>query len=165
MNHIVVWSILQILNAMFLEVLISNKVIEITSTSFLMSFRGLICVVGTFMIGMIGMNHFKNVLLSQYTWGEICNKLEEHRYHQLNFIYLIVVGFMIFLFNEILIFSVIPISLFVLLIHISYMILIHRINPYQQSLNVHKYGLILCQFTYLVFLIVINFINFVGIKV
>ena len=38
------------------------------------------------------------------------------------------------------------------------------IDPYQQSLNIHKYGLFLCQGVYLVFLIGINFINFVGIR-
>ena len=165
MNHLSVWSILQILAALFLEALVSNKDVEVISVGFLMSLRGLVCVMGGFFVAMIGMNRFKNVLLSQYTWGEICEKLEEHRYHQLNFVYLIVIGFLIFMFNEIRIFSVIPISLFVLIVHIAYMVLIKAIDPYKQSLNVHKYGLFLCQFTYLLFLIVINFINFVGIKV
>ena len=69
MNHLSVWSILQILAALFLEALVSNKDVEVVSVGLMMSFRGLVCVMGGFLVAMIGMNHFKNVLLSQYTWG------------------------------------------------------------------------------------------------
>jgi len=113
---------------------------------------------------MIGFNNRRNILLSQYTWGEILQKPEELKYRQANFLYLIVMGVTIFLFNDKMLFSLIPVSVFVLIIHIFYMIALKRIDPYQQSLNVHKYGLFLCQAVYLVFLIVINFINIVGIK-
>ena len=71
---------------------------------------------------------------------------------------------MIFMFNDKKLLSLIPVSVFVLMIHIVYMVILKIIDPYQQSLNVHKYGLFLCQSVYLVFLIVINCINIVGIK-
>jgi hypothetical protein len=69
MSHISIWSILQVLACLFLEVLISNKEIQIISNGIFLDFRGLVCVVATFFIVIIGFSNFRNILLSGYTWG------------------------------------------------------------------------------------------------
>jgi hypothetical protein len=53
-------------------------------------------------------------------------------------------------------------SAVVTFIHIIYFLLINfKINPYKDSLKIHKIGLILQHLIYLLFLILINLINYV----
>lgn len=51
-------------------------------------------------------------------------------------------------------------SIIALVVHIAYIISLKIINPYKNYLKIHKYGLFACQFTYLIFILVINYINF-----
>jgi hypothetical protein len=40
------------------------------------------------------------------------------------------------------------------------MIIVWKINPYEKSLNIHKYGLLYNQTIYFFFLLFVNFINY-----
>lgn len=51
-------------------------------------------------------------------------------------------------------------SVIVLLIHLIHMIVIFSINPYKMSLKVHTIGMLINNAIYLVFLVLINFINY-----
>jgi hypothetical protein len=64
-------------------------------------------------------------------------------------------------FNSKLIFNV-PISVIVLLLHTFYMLYINlKIKPYQNSLKIHQRTIVLQHFIYWIFLVLINFINFI----
>ncbi len=81
-------------------------------------------------------------------------------YKKLLFIYLFAVGTCIFFWNSVKIISV-PISVFVLFLHLIYAISLLFIQPYKQSLRVHAFTLYMNQLLYFCFLVVINLINLV----
>jgi hypothetical protein len=74
-------------------------------------------------------------------------------------VYLSVVGFLV-LFMEEFYYIKVYTSIIVLVIQAIHMIVIFCINPYKMSLKVHTIGMLLNNFIYLVFLIIINFINY-----
>ena len=82
-------------------------------------------------------------------------------YKKVLFLYLISMGSTIMFFNDITVFGL-PFSLITLLIQVAYMIIVLVINPYRQSLRVHSISIIFYQVVYLIFLCVINMINFVS---
>jgi len=53
-------------------------------------------------------------------------------------------------------------SAIVLGIQLVHLIVVIIINPYKQSLKIHTVGMILNNLFYLVFLVVINFINYLN---
>jgi hypothetical protein len=67
-------------------------------------------------------------------------------------------GSLIFFFNDFAL-NQIPMSLICLAIHIIYMLVLIKINPYKLSLKIHTFSLFANQSLYLVFLLFINLIN------
>lgn len=86
---------------------------------------------------------------------------EELLYKRLLFIYLFVIGALIFFFNDVKI-GFLPISAIVLALHIIYAVSLLFIQPYKQSLRIHAFVLYMNQALYGAFLIVINLINFLS---
>jgi hypothetical protein len=69
-------------------------------------------------------------------------------------------SFIICFFNSLTILNI-PISILVLLIQLIYLILInYKINPYKNSLKIHKRTLLVNQLIYFMFLVLLNIINF-----
>jgi hypothetical protein len=68
-------------------------------------------------------------------------------------------GFLLLFMEEIYYMKVYS-SVIVILIQIIHMIVIFCINPYKMSLKVHTIGMLLNNFIYLAFLVIINFINY-----
>lgn len=85
----------------------------------------------------------------------------ELNYKQIFFLYLFFMGFLIMFTNELRIIKIVPMSAIVLLIHIIYVGMLIRVNPYKMSLRIHSVSLFACQGLYTMFLIFINLINFV----
>lgn len=110
------------------------------------------------MVLSIVLNHFKNAFLSRKILKKIQERPEELFYKQLLYIYLFVMGGLIFFFNDIKL-SVIPISVIVLFFHTIYALSLLFIQPYKQSLRIHAFTLYMNQVLYGVFLIVVNLIN------
>ena len=81
------------------------------------------------------------------------------KYKQVYFIYMSVMGFMVFFTNQDNLLGV-PISVLVLLVQLIYILILVLINPYQMSLKIHTIGLFTCQIVFTVFIIFINIINF-----
>jgi len=69
-------------------------------------------------------------------------------------------GISIFILNSITISGFHFSSIIALVVHVIYIISLKIINPYKNYLKIHKYGLFVCQFTYLIFILAINYINF-----
>lgn len=112
------------------------------------------------MVLSIVLSHFKNAFLSKITIKKIKQRPEELLYKRLLFIYLFVVGGLIFFFNDVKL-GPIPTSVVVLFLHSIYTVIIVFIKPYKQSLRIHAFVLYMNQILYGVFLIVINLINLV----
>ena len=75
--------------------------------------------------------------------------------------YLFVMGVLIGCLGELEI-SGLSIAIIVLLIHLIYLLVVNlAIKPYQNSLKIHRYTLLINHLIYLVFLVYINLINFV----
>ena len=81
-------------------------------------------------------------------------------YKNLLFIYLFIVGFLIFFCNCKMI-GPVYFSATVLALHTIFMLALIRIQPYKQSLKVHTVTLIFNNLMVLVFLAVINLLNYV----
>lgn len=111
------------------------------------------------MIYGIVMSNFSNMWLSNISMKDINDRLEELKYKKEFFAYLMVVGFYIFFMND-MESDGIYCSAAVLIIHIAHMVLIYIIDPYKQSLKVHTVGLMFNNFVYLVYLVIINVINY-----
>ena len=126
----------------------------------LLPFGGLITLATLFIIGFVCMNNFGNIFLGSETMKKILQKPEEQIYKKLIVAYLLVMGFLVFFFNSVIIYSL-PISVIALLLQIIYIIALIMIHPYKQSLRVHSITLLINQCVFLVFLIFINLINFV----
>jgi hypothetical protein len=98
------------------------------------------------------------MFLSQGAQKKALLRPEERTYKRLLFIYLLIVGTLVFLGNWIVIFKV-PMSVLVLGLQVLYTISLIAIHPYKQSLKVHTITLLLNQALLIVFLVIINFIN------
>ncbi len=112
-----------------------------------------------FVIFSILLNHFKNAFLSRKTVKKFEERPEELLYKKFLFIYLLVIGALIFFWNNVKIVYV-PISALVLAFHSIYAISLLFIKPYKQSLRIHSFTLYINQLLYFCFLVVINLINF-----
>lgn len=131
------------------------------STNIILKRRALIVVVAFTFVTIAGINHFLNTLLSPLTVSKSSGRKCQLKYKQANFVYLVVIGFVIFFSNQ-LSFSHVHCSLVVLIIHSFYIFVLYQINPYQKSLMIHTYGLYLNQLIYLLFLLYVNLVNFIG---
>ena len=76
------------------------------------------------------------------------------------FSYLVIIGVIVVFYNNCNLFEL-PMSIFVLALHLTYICILISINPYKKSLKIHTVGLFINNLVYLVFLIVINLINLV----
>ncbi len=106
------------------------------------------------------MNNFKNIFLSQKTLNKILLKPEEKTYKSFLVIYLFVFGFLIILFNDVVILKL-PMSIFIFVLQILYTIALVIVHPYRQSLRVHTVTILINQAVYIIFLAFINLINLV----
>lgn len=79
---------------------------------------------------MFGFNLFGNILMSELTLGKIKERMMELNYKRWYFLYLNVMGWMILGFNELNVKNIVPISLFVLFVHILYMVILYKLDPY-----------------------------------
>jgi hypothetical protein len=113
------------------------------------------------MLLFICLNNFKNLWLGIHTFKKLLERPEEMQYKRLLLVYIFIIGFLIFFFNEINIFRVIA-SIIVLFIQAFYMIGIIMIDPYRQSLIIHKVGLLLSNGLLFLYLVVINLINYIN---
>lgn len=86
-------------------------------------------------------------------------KPEEQLYKLGLFIYLMVIGVLITFFNTVNMNDV-PFSLLILFLQGFYTVFLIYVNPYKQTLKIHSVTLLINQIVYIVFLIVINLINF-----
>lgn len=106
---------------------------------------------------IIGINFFSSILISSITVGRWKDRQPELIYKRAVFIYLVLIGAVIFFLNSVDL--PIPASVIALIIHVAYMIVLFIVNPYQMSLHVHTVGLWICQISYLLFLVFINVVN------
>ena len=79
-------------------------------------------------------------------------------YKKLLFVYLCVIGGLIFLCNDLII-AYVPMSAIVLSLHSIYSVALVVIKPYKQSLRIHSFALYINLTLVLVDLVVINMIN------
>ena len=79
---------------------------------------------------MFGFNLFGNILMSELTLGKIKERMMELNYKRWYFLYLNVMGWMILGFNELNVKNIVSISLFVLFVHILYMVILYKLDPY-----------------------------------
>lgn len=70
-------------------------------------------------------------------------------------------GYLIFFFNNLKVLSYLKTSLIALIVELIFIVLIVKINPYRQSLRIHTVTLWINHLVYVVFLVVLNVINFV----
>lgn len=68
-------------------------------------------------------------------------------------------GFSIFFLHEKYVWKIYP-SAIATLIHLGYIVILSKINPYKMSLRVHSVGLFINQIIYLIFLAFVNMINY-----
>lgn len=159
------WCLLQLIAGISANMIIPNKAIFLlTKKSDLIIFEhiNLHVLMFTFwIVYLLGFSLFGNLLMSDLTLGKMRERMMQLNYKRWYFLYLNVMGWMIAGFNDSNIMNVIPMSIFVLIVHVCYMFILLNLNPYQMSLKVHTIGLWLCQLVYLIFLLFINLINFV----
>jgi hypothetical protein len=82
------------------------------------------------------------------------------KYKFVLFVHLFIMGNLIFFFNELKL-RWICCSVIALIVHCCYFIALIQIDPYQQSLKIHKFTLIFNNALYLLFIFVINLINYI----
>lgn len=140
-------------NVEFNDYSFTSLLLKLRTSEFLLTF---------FIILSIGFNHFRNMFVSTKTLQKIKERPEELLYKKLLFVYLTVIGLLIFFYNGVK-FSTIPMSVICLTVHTFYVILLIRIQPYKQALRIHSVALYFNQFLYLMFLVVINLINLIDV--
>ena len=116
-------------------------------------------MLGFFIILSIVLNNFSNIWLSYKTVRLQHERPEEVAYKRILFIYLLVVGSLVFFANHVYFYHVYCSSI-VLGLHLIFMVIIIVLNPYRYSLKVHTIGMVINNAIYLTFLIVVNFINY-----
>lgn len=154
------WCILQILCGISANIQISNSsvtIINLQLSRTLLPFQGTFLLLSFTIIFVVGLNYFKNLLMSTTTMGKWRQRWQEWLYKRIVFVYLIVIGCVVFFLNDIQ--MAVPASAIALIIHLLYMLVVFKINPYKLSLRIHTVSLWLCQFLYLMFLVFINIIN------
>lgn len=160
MSQISYWSILQVIAAISIQSLINNKNVHVSQLNEFFKLGSLMAVAAIMLVFSVGLNNFWNTILSAGSWGRLAVNQHVITYKQVKFVYLVLMGVIIFPLNSIVFFKFIPISVVALLVHIVYMIILIQVKPYKTSLKVHKYGLFICEYTILIFLIIINLVNF-----
>lgn len=110
---------------------------------------------------MVGLNYFRNLLISNRNWNEIIRRKEEVNYKAFTMGYLFVVGVIIGCQKLLINIQSVNMALLVFVIHFVYLLIVHlAIKPYRRSLKIHRYTLLINHIIYLVFLVYINLINF-----
>lgn len=111
------------------------------------------------MIFCVILNNFKNTWLSLTSHNKLLERPEELHYKQVLFVYLLVIGLIVCSFNCK---KVGPVyfSGIALAVHIVFILALVKIKPYKQSLKVHTVTLFINNGVVLVFLIVINLLNY-----
>lgn len=143
--------------------MIPNKFVHVnntTLTQILLNLRGMEFMAASTIISSVGFNHFRNMFLSIKTMEKIQERPEELLYKKMLFIYLTIMGVLIYFYNDIKI-SMVPMSVICIAVHTFYFVFLIIIRPYKQALRIHSVALYFNQFLYFVFLVVINLINLV----
>lgn len=159
-SHVSYWSILQVIAAFSIQFLVSNKNVSVESMNGMFKLGSLTVVIAIGIIFGTGLNNFKNVILSDGSWGKLAAEKHVLTYKRIKFLYLLAMSLIMVPFNQVIFFKSIPISVLALVVHTIYLALVIKVKPYKTSLNVHKYGLFFCEFTLLIFLLVVNLVNF-----
>lgn len=163
-NQICIWLLLPLLSAISADFLIPNNQFsffdESDRNNLIVRCRGQILLLSLFMIFCVLLNNFKNTWLSRSSEKQLLERVEEMRYKNLLFMYLFVAGIIIFFFSSK---RVGPIfcSAIVCGLHFVYLLALIKIRPYKQSLTVHTVTIFINNGIVMVFLIVINLLNYV----
>lgn len=161
-SHLAYWVILPFFSMLSAFLLINNKDVQYSS-DFMdekMALRlGKFIIVFTFpLILLVCLNNFVNFWLPLSKHIELEKKKEQIVYKRALFVYILLMGYLIFFFNKASLFGA-PISLIVLLVQGVFLIAVSLINPYRQSLTVHTVTLFINHGVYTVFLVVVNLVN------
>lgn len=113
-----------------------------------------------FIIFAVCYNNFINMWLSHSSHNYLMERPEEMNYKRLLLVYLLLIGCLIFFFNAFEM-SFVYCSVLEMILHIFYMVMLFMIDPYKQSLPIHTRTLFINNGVILVFLGVINLINYV----
>ena len=163
-NQISFWLILPLISAVSAEFLIPNNqftfVDETSQNSILIKARGQILLISLIMIFCVVLNNFGNAWLSVSSHNKLMEKPEELHYRKILFLYLMVIGLIVCFFNCKTI-GPIYFSVIAMVVQIIFMLALAKIKPYKQSLKVHTVTLFINNGAVLVFLIVINLLNYV----
>ena len=163
-NQICFWLIFPLMSAVSADFLIPNNQFsffdELDKNHLFARTRGQILLLSLFMIFFVSLNNFKNTWLSRSSEKQLLERVEELRYKNLLFIYLFVTGIIIFFFSSKR-FGPVFSSAIVCGLHFMYLLALIKINPYEQSLKVHTVTLFINNGIVMVFLIVINLLNYV----
>jgi hypothetical protein len=163
-NQIAFWLILPIISAISAELLIPNDgfgfIDQTQQNSLIVKVRSLVILFSVFVIIFVGLNNLKNLFLGLYSFNKVSGRPEEMRYKSVLFGYLFMTGLIIFFLNSLNMFGLYC-SVILVLIQFVYMLVLLKINPYKQSLTIHKVSLIYGNVLFFLYLIVINLINYV----
>ena len=164
-SQLSLWCVLPLLSTLGAEFMIPNNTVKVNDGSFTLMWlrlRPSEFLVTFSVIVSIMFNHFRNMFLSVRTVRKIKERPEELLYKKLLFVYLIVMGLLVFLYNDVKIHTI-PMSVVCLTVHTFYITLLIIIKPYKQALRIHSVTLYFNQFLYFVFLVVINLINLIDV--
>jgi hypothetical protein len=163
-NQMSFWLVFPLISAVSAEFLIPNNQFTFTDkdsqNSILVKARGQILLLSLIMVFCVIFNNFKNTWLSQESHKKLMEKPEEILYKNVLFLYLFLIGLIVCFFNCK---QVGPVyfSVIVMILHILFMLALIKIKPYKQSLKVHTVTIFINNGVVLVFLIVINLLNYV----
>ena len=163
LTNISVWLVLPFMAAVSSQLVLHNSLLKILHSSLTNTFISLGPIVAfesLFVISMVCLNNFNNLFLSQEAHKKVILRPEERSYKRLLFVYLLVVGTLVLFFNDIVVYGI-PTSALVLVLQVFYTLALIVIHPYKQSLRVHTITLLINQCLYIVFLVVVNFINLI----
>jgi hypothetical protein len=163
-NQTSFWLLLPLMSALSAELLIpSSSFVFIngySQNSLLVRTRAIVALISFTIILLVALNNFKNMWLSLPSHNRLLERPEELTYKRLLFVYLCLIGCLIFFCNTVKL-GVVHCSAVAMLLHIVFMVSLVRIHPYRQSLRVHTVSLLFNNTVLLVFLFVVNLINYV----
>jgi signal transduction histidine kinase len=131
-----------------------------SQNSLLVRTRAIVALISFTIIFLVALNSFRNMWLSLPSYNRLLERPEELTYKRLLFVYLCLMGCLIFFCNTVKL-GVVYCSAVAMLLHIVFMVSLVRIHPYRQSLRVHTVSLLFNNAVLLVFLFVVNLINYV----
>lgn len=79
--------------------MISNEFVIISEKSQLKSLDGVVLMISLCLISMNGIGQIKNLFLSEVTMCKLVERSSETSYKKISFLYLVVMGFLVFFFN------------------------------------------------------------------